>query len=317
MDYQQIVDRINSKTSPFAVMREPDSEEVLWFDGESKRRFVMHPYSEEAIGRKPYRATTEEDYRESFAEVKRCLESGIVDKVVLSRVVLYQGFAHVSLGSLFAHACEIYPHQMIYLSVDGDKIWLGCTPELLLSYDAIKGAGCTMALAGTRPMCGQNVEWDKKNIREQAVVSKWIGEQLQKEGIDITMSVAYTAQAGGLEHLRTDIDMQIADATVAEKVLNILHPTPAVCGQPRAKAMDIISRVEKHDREYYSGFVGYHDEMGMRIYVNLRCAALDLTSDRAYIFVGGGIMPDSVCESEYQETEYKAMTIKRVLGEGK
>lgn len=314
MDYQQIVDTIDKQRGSFAVMREPGSREVLWFIGDAKRRFVMRPYSEGAIGRKPYRATTEEEYRESFAQVKSSLESGIVDKVVLSRVVLHQGIGHTTLGRLFAHACEIYPHQMIYLSVDGDKVWLGCTPELLLSYDATLGAGRTMALAGTRPMCGKHIAWDEKNIREQAVVSKWIGEQLQKEGIEISMSDAYTAQAGGLEHLRTDIEMQIADATVAEKVLNILHPTPAVCGQPRAKAMDIISRVEKHDREYYSGFVGYQDENGMRIYVNLRCAALEMNSDKAYIFVGGGIMPDSVCESEYQETEYKAMTIRRVLG---
>lgn len=313
MDYQQIADRIDQQTGSFAVMREPDADEVLWFVGEARNRFVMRPYSEGAVGRKPYRATTEEEYKGSFAEVKRCLESGIVDKVVLSRVVLHEGLRHTTLGHLFAHACHIYPHQMIYLSVDADRVWLGCTPELLLSYDAIRGVGRTMALAGTRQVCGPDVKWDEKNIREQAVVSKWIGEQLQKEGIDISMSEAYTTQAGGLEHLRTDIEMQIADATVAEKVLNILHPTPAVCGQPRAKAMDIISRVEKHDREYYSGFVGYHDDKGMRIYVNLRCAALDVKSYKAYIFVGGGIMSDSVCESEYQETEYKAMTIKRVL----
>lgn len=313
MDYQQTADRIDSLTGSFAVMREPDTEEVLWFTGETHSRFVMRPYSEGAVGRKPYKATTEAEYRESFAEVKKALVSGTVDKVVLSRVIMHQGFAKNTLGQLFAHACKIYPHQMIYLSVDGDRIWLGCTPELLLSYDAKEGVGKTMALAGTRPACGPDVVWDEKNIREQAVVSRWIGEQLIKEGIDVKMSEAYTTQAGGLEHLRTDIEMQIADVTVAEKVLNILHPTPAVCGQPRAKAMDIISKVEKHDREFYSGFIGYHDECGMRIYVNLRCAALDLKTDKAYIFVGGGIMPDSQCDSEYQETEYKATTIKRVL----
>lgn len=313
MDYQQIVDKIDGLRGPFAVMREPDADEVLWFEGETWSRFVMHPYSEEAVGRKTYRETSEQEYKDSFSEVKKNLEARVVDKVVLSRVVLHKRMECYTLGELFVHACEIYPHQMIYLSVDGDKVWLGCTPELLLSYDANKGEGRTMALAGTRRYCGVDVEWDEKNIREQAVVSKWIGDQLIQEGIDIKMSEVYTAQAGGLEHLRTDITMKIADATVAEKVLNILHPTPAVCGQPRAKAMDIISRVEKHDREYYSGYVGYHDERGMHIYVNLRCAALDFTSGNAYIFVGGGIMPDSVCETEYQETEMKAGTIKRVL----
>ncbi|MDO4460993.1 MAG: chorismate-binding protein [Bacteroidia bacterium] len=313
MDYQQIVDRIDGLTAPFAVMREPDTDVVLWFEGDSYSNFIMHPYSEEAVGRRPLEATSQTDYQQSFQEVKNYLNEGVVDKVVLSRVVSHEGINSHSLGTLFAHACQLYPHQMIYLWVNGNNVWLGCTPELLLSYNANTSEGQTMALAGTRPAVGSDVKWDSKNIREQAVVSSWIVSQLKNEGIDVRMGEVYTTQAGGLEHLRTDISMQIPDAVVAEKVLNILHPTPAVCGQPRAKAMDIISRVEKHDREFYSGFVGYHNDNGMRIYVNLRCAALDIMANRAFIFVGGGIMPDSVCETEFQETEYKAQTIKRVL----
>jgi isochorismate synthase len=76
--------------------------------------------------------------------------------------------------------------------------------------------------------------------------------------------------------------------------------------------MDFIRSTEKHDRGYYTGFLG---PVGLgdliQLYVNLRC--LQVFDDRLVLYIGGGITHDSIPEEEWEETEIKAETLLSVL----
>jgi len=96
-----------------------------------------------------------------------------------------------------------------------------------------------------------------------------------------------------------------------------LHPTPAVCGLPKKITKDFILNNEGYNREYYSGFLGeinkdfVSKENNTDLFVNLRC--MQITDNKAFIYVGGGITKDSIPENEWKETVNKSMTIKKVL----
>ena len=91
-----------------------------------------------------------------------------------------------------------------------------------------------------------------------------------------------------------------------------LHPTPAVCGLPRAAAQRAILTDEASPRRYYAGFSGPLGIEGeTRLYVSLRC--MEFTPSLATLYAGGGIMPESVEQEEWEETQRKLQTMLRLL----
>ena len=95
-------------------------------------------------------------------------------------------------------------------------------------------------------------------------------------------------------------------------VMAALHPTPAVVGYPKAKALEFIRENEGYDRSLYAGFVGVIDpNETSHLFVNLRC--IQLFRDRIRVYVGGGINAQSDPESEWLETEKKKEAVLSAL----
>ena len=116
-------------------------------------------------------------------------------------------------------------------------------------------------------------------------------------------------------HLKTDFYFHLKETDRLGDVLCQLHPTPAVCGLPKQAAYDFILQNEGHNRSYYAGIIGWlapHDGQ-TALYVNLRC--MHLTGKKATLYAGGGILPSSVEESEWQETQHKMETMRRVIND--
>lgn len=213
----------------------------------------------------------------------------------------------------FITACNSYPRMMISLShtpVSGT--WIGSTPEIILSGEG--NTWNTVALAGTMPMQGEVMptEWHKKEQDEQAFVSEYINKVIKKFSSKIAIKGPYTTRAGQLVHLRTDFQFGLKKTSELGNLLDALHPTPAVCGLPKDKAYDFIIENESYDRKYYSGIIGWLDPNGhTTLYVNLRC--LNVNGNYATLYAGGGILPSSDSNSEWEETQHKMKTIKLVI----
>jgi isochorismate synthase len=81
---------------------------------------------------------------------------------------------------------------------------------------------------------------------------------------------------------------------------------------PKQEAFQFILDYEHHQRSYYSGFLGPLFVNGQtNLYVTLRCMQLFENGYRLY--AGGGLLKDSVEELEWQETETKLDTMRRIL----
>ena len=99
----------------------------------------------------------------------------------------------------------------------------------------------------------------------------------------------------------------------ALEIAGALHPTAAVCGLPRDKAMEMIRRLEGMSRARYAGPVGWVDAQGNGEWgIALRCAELDGGSAR--LFAGGGIVAGSTPEGELDETRIKLLAMQSALG---
>ena len=243
-----------------------------------------------------------------------------IAKVVVSRLTerrLPAGFDPVAA---FAELCVRYPHAFVSLvTIPGVGTWMGASPEVLLTVDQARLT--TMALAGTqrrpedRPLAA--VQWGAKEQVEQEMVSAYIRAFFQQAGVSRVEEIGpQTVAAGNVVHLQTIFRVDAAGDerfVLANRVLQELHPTSAVCGMPKQKALAFILANEGYERSFYSGFLGpVHVAGESHLYVNLRC--MRLGAESATIFVGAGITADSDPAAEWRETELKAATMLAVLG---
>ena len=115
-----------------------------------------------------------------------------------------------------------------------------------------------------------------------------------------------------IQHLATPIRAQLAQPVGAVELAGLLHPTPAVGGEPLAAAAPLIPALEGLDRGWYAGPVGWTDraEDG-EFCVALRCALL--TGAVARCYAGVGVVRDSDPPAELAETEVKLAALLPVL----
>lgn len=184
--------------------------------------------------------------------------------------------------------------------------WIGATPERLIHVNRDKIE--TMSLAGTKT---EFDNWTKKEYDEQAFVTHQIQKELEKYCHNIQLDGPKTITAGPVQHLQTTIKAQLINPHDWSSLTQGLHPTPAVCGTPTDAARAFILKNEKHDRQFYTGFIGFVQKDTKSLFVNLRC--LQFYEKYANLYVGGGIIIDSTQESEWIETERKANTLSALL----
>lgn len=190
--------------------------------------------------------------------------------------------------------------------------WMGSTPELLLEVESDNEAK-TRALAGTR-FCGpdRSEEWDEKNLAEHHMVIDDICGNISalSAGLEVTpcgmRSLVYSHQDyGALEHLCTDIRIVSHDGSLpVEEILDAIHPTAAVCGYPRAEALDEIRNSEYWPRHCYGGRITVQTPAGSVSYAILRC--VHFRNNGWAVYAGSGITADSTVDEEYRETALKA-----------
>ncbi len=239
------------------------------------------------------------------------IKSARAKKIVLSwkEVLRVENF---DMLNTFKKMLMNYKNAFVYLWVHPKVgLWMGASPEPLLHIkdNYLKST----ALAGTQLFKGsENVVWNEKEIKEQEFVTDFVLEQLKDSISSIEVSKPYTTRAGNLLHIRTDISGELNSDKDLKRLINSLHPTPAVCGLPKDVATNYILNNEGYNREFYSGYLGeLNMDHSTNLYVNLRC--MKLKDNEASIYVGGGITSDSNRQNEWNESLSKTEVMRKVL----
>lgn len=262
--------------------------------------------------------TPKTNFEAMVAKAIDTIRDGNLEKVVLSRC---EDFTHDYEGpiELFERIEELYPRAFCHLTSTEEGTWLGASPEKLLTITD-HHFFTTDALAGTQPLDESTslgeVAWMQKEIEEQAMVSRYIIACFKKIRLREFDEIGpKTVRAGNLAHLKTEfkVDMQTTNSPLlGSTMLDLLHPTSAVCGFPREAADAFIKENEGYDRSLYAGFLGpVGFEGATRLFVNLRC--LQLIGNKARLYAGAGITEDSQPHKEMAETAHKMQTLLKAL----
>lgn len=254
-----------------------------------------------------------------YQQVKRMindLQQKALDKVILSRIEVLDGIGRSQATSSFLKLTEAYDSAFVfYVSIPGVGTWIGASPETLLSVN--NNSFETVALAGTQKIGNRLIDqiiWEEKEVNEQAFVSRYIENIFAEHQLnEIDKEGPRTVQAGNVVHLKTSYRLPLKmNFDQLSNFVKDLHPTPAVCGLPKTKAITLIKKIEKHDREYYAGYLGPINSItDFSLFVNLR--SMKVLENQMALFVGGGITADSTPEKEWEETCLKAQTLLNVI----
>lgn len=259
-------------------------------------------------------------YSKLFSSFHNRLSKGQFEKIVLARKSVLLTEDPLSLENLFIEACRLYPSMFVTLfSTRKSGLWLLATPEVLLEGEGRDWK--TVALAGTmkkeKGASKYMLEgWSEKNISEQKYVDSYIKESLGRFTEQVEVKGPYEIQAGELSHIRTDFSFRLENNGILGELLGDLHPTPAVCGIPKADTMDFIIKNEASSRKYFSGFSGIiNPSERTSLFVNLRC--MKILDSYCELYAGGGLLKESEERQEWEETEAKMLTMLNLFSCGK
>ena len=270
-----------------------------------------------------FTSASKNKYSETFAnavtESIQQIKSGQFEKVVLSRFkdeLLQENF---NVWDYFEKLCDQYQNAFCSLTyIPGKGVWVGASPELLIS--ETNESFHTVALASTKKL-EQNqqlseIALTQKEIEEQALVSRYVINCFKKLRLrEFHEHGPKTIKAGSLAHLKTTFEVKYEEVhfeRLADQMVELLHPTSAVCGTPMENSKAWISKKENYDREFYSGFLGPVNHEGVTdLFVNLRCAKIHNGMIRFY--AGAGITEDSNPQKEFEETEMKMDVLRNLL----
>jgi isochorismate synthase len=259
-------------------------------------------------------------YEDVVARAVQRIRGGELEKVVLAREVRVHAPADHDPAAVLGLLRDAFPSCYVFAVGRGDATFVAASPELLIRREGQRAS--TVGLAGsTRRSAdpavddhlGERLLRSDKDREENEIVVRRIAKALGRHSVWVTAAPEpVVVKVANIQHLATPIRAQLASPMDAIELAGVLHPTPAVGGEPWRVASGLIPALEGLDRGWYAGAVGYCDQSGDGEFcVALRCALL--RGPVAQLFAGCGIVRDSEPGAELAETEVKLGALLPVL----
>jgi isochorismate synthase len=336
---------------PFVLYSKPNSEEIIGFFQLNNTLFEVNDFTEKGFimanfdGSKRYLIPeseseivhftlekkelklsqkelgnlsdmAENSFKHLVSKGLKAIMNNEFKKVVISRTETIELTAF-NMMDTFQKLVQLYPSTFVYCFFH-PKVgnWFGATPEQLLK--VIDREFETISLAGTQKDTGAiEIIWGDKEKEEQQFVTDYLVSKLENVASELRYTKPYSIRAGSIWHIKTDVSGILNLEASLKKVIQLLHPTPAVCGLPKEIAKSFILENENYDRSFYTGFLGELNSTfssttkSTDLFVNLRC--MRITNLQAHLYVGCGITRDSDPNKEWMESVNKSTTMKKVL----
>jgi salicylate biosynthesis isochorismate synthase/menaquinone-specific isochorismate synthase len=251
-------------------------------------------------------------YEEAVSRGVERIRAGELEKIVLAREVDVHSPLDHDPAAVLGLLREEFRSCYVFAVGRGEATFIAASPELLVRREGQRAS--TVALAGSIARSadpavddhlGERLLRSDKDLAENAIVARRIALSLRPHSVWVTAAPEpVLVRVANIQHLARPIRAQLAGSMTALELAGILHPTPAVGGEPRDRATSMISALEGIDRGWYAGGVGWTDASGDGEFcVALRCALL--RGRLARLYAGCGIVRDSDPAAELAETEVK------------
>ncbi len=263
----------------------------------------------------------EKYYKEMVDELKKEIVKGNLLQAVPSRRLT----VHTEQSAMDAYrnlrSSNPSPYQF-YLDFDKYQL-LGASPEVHVKVN--NGQAIIRPIAGTRRR-GKNEKEDRALEKELLSDEKEKAEHIML--VDLARNdLGRVCKAGTVEvsemmcieryskvmHIVSEVVGDLNEGVTAGDVIRATFPAGTVSGAPKIQAIKTISRLEKINRGFYAGLVGYLEADGsLDSCITIRSA---LKKDEfLYLQAGGGIVYDSNAERELEETKEKMRAIALAAG---
>ncbi|WP_420632077.1 isochorismate synthase [Candidatus Leptofilum sp.] len=261
-------------------------------------------------------------WKKMITHATQTMQNGPLNKVVLARVCEIRYGQKVNVDGALAYLNATYPDCYRFLFEPRPfHAFYGATPELIVG---VNGRSLTtMGLAGSigrgktpaeDETLAQELLNSAKNQHEHALVVESIRRRLEPLTSELNIpDQPSILQLGYIQHLFTPIHATLKQADGVLPIVQNLHPTPALGGQPRELAIPFIGQTEPVPRGWYGAPVGWLDHnLDGAFGVAIRSA---ITQDRrVWLYSGAGIVADSDPQAEWEETALKFKPMLNALG---
>jgi menaquinone-specific isochorismate synthase len=244
------------------------------------------------------------------------LKNGKLQKLVLSRSKSFKLDSSPDWDFLLNRLQERFPDCYLFFIKKNNSVFFGSSPEMFLK--VTDNVAEVESVAGSAPR-GEKFDYDaelertlktsKKNHQEHLFVSNFISDILFKYSDNVRIiEEKQIRKLDNIQHLITRISAELNSKENLFELIDSLFPTPAVCGVPKELAMNLIRKLEPHDRGLYSGIVGIFGFDGnCELAVSIRSALIK--NNQVTAFAGAGLVRDSDSHEEFLETNLKLNTI--------
>ena len=253
------------------------------------------------------------EYLRAVKRAKAYIRAGDIYQVNLSQ--RFQAKTNLSACQIYQRLRQINPACFCAYFDAGDFQILSSSPERFLSLE--KGKVTTRPMKGTRARSANR----KKDLLLKADLLKSAKDKAELvmivdlERNDLGKVCSYDSIAvtnlRKLEKYNTvyqttaTIEGKLFPAKTAIDLVRACFPGGSITGCPKMRAMEIINELEPDRRSIYTGALGYLSFSGEMDF-NILIRTILKKDKRIYFGVGGGIVADSSCEEEYEETLVKA-----------
>ena len=247
---------------------------------------------------------------------------GRLDKVVLARRLDLASPVEIDAVAAVRRLTAGSPTSTTYAFARGGNVFIGATPERLISTQgkefqtvAIAGSIRHVEDAGEEAALAAELLASDKDREEHEIVVEMLRTNLEPVATELHVApVPVVATFGTVQHLVTTVTGRLRDRAGILSLAGLLHPTPAVGGEPRELALELITEHEGFERGWYAGPLGWVGADGDgEFVVALRCGVV--SGRTAALFAGCGIVADSDPAREWEESMNKMQVVAGALGE--
>lgn len=295
----EIVERLNN---PTIKLPEQEVSAVLRTNGRA----------ESNVGREGYELMVE--------RIREYVIAGDVIQTVPSQRIARRTAVHPF--NIYRQLRTVNPSPyMFYLDL-GEFQVVGASPELLVRVE--DGQVVTHPIAGTRPR-GATPEEDEQLAVELLADEKERAEHIMLVDLgrnDVgrvakpgTVSVDQMMQIekySHVMHIVSHVSGELAADKTPFDAFRSVFPAGTVTGAPKVRAMEVIAELEPSKRGIYAGAVGYASFAGT-LDTCIAIRTMLVKDGVAYLQAGGGIVYDSVPETEYTESMNKMRALMRAI----
>jgi len=264
----------------------------------------------------------EDAWSMALEAVLGAIRGGEVEKTVLART----RDVHLPESAQIAEVLRFLRHEnprahVFIVEPDPGRVLFGAAPEVLA--ELRDGRFHATAVAGSAPR-GRTPHEDqlysggllasKKDRAEHRMTLDEMVEIMAPRlaRLDPLPDGPSVLALARIQHLETPLRGMVRPGEDILSLVEALHPTPAVCGRPRGRALELIARAEPFERGWYAGPVGWLTGEGEGDFVPALRIGVGGGQDWR-LYAGAGVVEGSDPRSEWEETALKFEPAHRAL----